>query len=89
MCGRYLLTTPAEALARLFGFIDRPNLRPRYNVAPTQTVLAVLVDPETQRRAGAQVRMDRYIAVRRANASNSLTPRVLLRSDAARHSPAF
>ena len=58
MCGRYLLTTPAEALARLFGFIDRPNLRPRHNVAPTQTVLAVLVDPEMQRRAGAQLRWD-------------------------------
>jgi putative SOS response-associated peptidase YedK len=36
MCGRYLLTTPSEALARLFSFIERPNLPPRYNIAPTQ-----------------------------------------------------
>ncbi|MCW5729223.1 MAG: SOS response-associated peptidase [Alphaproteobacteria bacterium] len=36
MCGRYSITTPVEALARLFGFPERPNLAPRYNLAPTQ-----------------------------------------------------
>ncbi|HLJ62860.1 MAG TPA: SOS response-associated peptidase [Stellaceae bacterium] len=35
MCGRYLLTTPAEALRQLFDFIEQPNLGPRYNIAPT------------------------------------------------------
>jgi putative SOS response-associated peptidase YedK len=36
MCGRYAITLPAEAMASLFGSLDRPNLAPRYNVAPTQ-----------------------------------------------------
>ncbi|MDB5406579.1 MAG: hypothetical protein JWL84_1491 [Rhodospirillales bacterium] len=36
MCGRYVLTSPAEALRRLFGFVEQPNLEPRVNVAPTQ-----------------------------------------------------
>ncbi len=39
MCGRYSLTTPVEAMARVFGFPGPwPNLPPRYNIAPTQTV---------------------------------------------------
>ena len=36
MCGRYSITTSTEALRRLFNFDDRPNLQPRYNLAPTQ-----------------------------------------------------
>src|SRR5260370_33652095 len=38
MCGRYLLKAPADALPRAFGFIEQPNLMPRYNIAPTQEV---------------------------------------------------
>ena len=41
MCGRYVLTTPAEALRRLFDFIEQPNLAPRYNIAPTQPVATI------------------------------------------------
>ena len=41
MCGRYyLLASPAD-LADLFGLADVPDLLPRYNIAPTQPVLAV------------------------------------------------
>jgi putative SOS response-associated peptidase YedK len=36
MCGRYKLTTPADVLRDVFGFIERPNLPARYNIAPTQ-----------------------------------------------------
>lgn len=36
MCGRYLLKAPAGALRRAFGFVEQPNLMPRYNIAPTQ-----------------------------------------------------
>lgn len=37
MCGRYMITTNAEALRRLFSIKGPPpNLQPRYNVAPTQ-----------------------------------------------------
>jgi len=38
MCGRYSLTTAPEALRRLFDFDTTPNLEPRYNIAPTQSV---------------------------------------------------
>ena len=38
MCGRYLITTPVEAIRQIFQVDQRPNLAPRYNVAPTQTV---------------------------------------------------
>jgi putative SOS response-associated peptidase YedK len=38
MCGRFLLQAPVDVLQRAFGFAERPNLQPRYNVAPTQTV---------------------------------------------------
>lgn len=41
MCGRFLLKTALEELARLFGFAERPNLAPRYNIAPTQEVPVV------------------------------------------------
>ncbi|HVM81646.1 MAG TPA: SOS response-associated peptidase [Stellaceae bacterium] len=36
MCGRYLLKSPVDALRRAFGFVEQPNLMPRYNIAPTQ-----------------------------------------------------
>jgi putative SOS response-associated peptidase YedK len=38
MCGRFVLRTPVEELRRAFGFVEQPNLMPRYNVAPTQEV---------------------------------------------------
>ena len=38
MCGRYLITTPVEAIRQIFQVDQRPNLAPRYNVAPTQSV---------------------------------------------------
>jgi putative SOS response-associated peptidase YedK len=41
MCGRYSITTPVEALRRAFDFAERPNLAPRYNAAPTQSLPVV------------------------------------------------
>ncbi len=41
MCGRYSLTSPSESVVRLFGLDSRPNLPPRYNIAPTQDVAVV------------------------------------------------
>jgi putative SOS response-associated peptidase YedK len=53
MCGRYTLHTEKEALAERFGFdpSDLAELKPRYNIAPTDPVLAVRV-VEGARRAG-------------------------------------
>lgn len=36
MCGRYMITAPVTAMAELFDVPERPNLAPRYNVAPMQ-----------------------------------------------------
>lgn len=41
MCGRFTITDPQEGLRALFGANDPPELKPRYNVAPTQTVAVV------------------------------------------------
>ena len=41
MCSRFSLTTPLEALRRLFQFQERPNLAARYNITPTSQVLAI------------------------------------------------
>ncbi len=44
MCGRYSLTTPVEAVGRLFEVAERPNLPPRYNIAPSQEAPVVHSD---------------------------------------------
>ncbi len=49
MCGRFTLRTPADELARLFTDLHCPDLvrpdptlfRPRFNIAPTQSVLVI------------------------------------------------
>jgi putative SOS response-associated peptidase YedK len=43
MCGRYSITTPTEALRKIFGFAGLPNLGANYNVAPTHAVPFVRV----------------------------------------------
>lgn len=49
MCGRFLLTAPPEAVQRLFGFLELPNLEPRYNIAPSQPVAAMVRDAAAER----------------------------------------
>jgi putative SOS response-associated peptidase YedK len=48
MCGRYTLTTPQEVLVARFGLttVQFP-VRPRYNIAPTQSVAVVFNDAPT------------------------------------------
>lgn len=38
MCGRYMMTSPVEAMQQLFQFEERPNLPARFNIAPSQDV---------------------------------------------------
>src|SRR5437016_5141367 len=38
MCGRFLITSPPDALKALFGYSETPNYPARFNVAPTQPV---------------------------------------------------
>jgi putative SOS response-associated peptidase YedK len=41
MCGRFLLFSSGPKIAEEFDLTGFPELAPRYNVAPTQPVLAV------------------------------------------------
>ncbi len=49
MCGRYELSSHPTAIALAFGLAHPPDLRPRYNIAPTQQVPIVRVDQAGQR----------------------------------------
>ena len=42
MCGRYSLTASPEEIRALFGYDERPNFPPRYNIAPTQPIAIVI-----------------------------------------------
>ena len=56
MCGRFALTTGISELQARFGFVmDGAAVLPRYNIAPTQPVLAVLAGSNGGRR-GVMVR---------------------------------
>ncbi len=48
MCGRYTLKTPNPRLQELFGLDDLPHLVPRFNIAPTQSVLTVRLAESAQ-----------------------------------------
>ncbi|MFC0043882.1 SOS response-associated peptidase [Metabacillus iocasae] len=50
MCGRFYLHTPLEELKSVFHFDYSHELEPRYNIAPTQSVLAIV--QENERRIG-------------------------------------
>ena len=46
MCGRFTLKTSRAKIAKLLGLKAVPTLEPRYNIAPSQPVLAVRLEPE-------------------------------------------
>jgi len=51
MCGRFTLRVSPVELADLFGLADLLPAESRYNIAPTQTVFAVRVNPAGNREA--------------------------------------
>ena len=55
MCGRYSLTSPVEAVRRLFGLVPGDAMAARYNVAPSQVVPLV-----RRRGSGNEVAMLRW-----------------------------
>jgi putative SOS response-associated peptidase YedK len=44
MCGRFVITSPPEALRQVFGYIEQPNFPPRHNIAPTQPIPVVILE---------------------------------------------
>ncbi len=51
MCGRYTLKAPRKAIAEAFDLAELPQLLPRYNIAPTQPVPVVRLDPASGERS--------------------------------------
>src|SRR5262245_49972187 len=51
MCGRFAFYSAHEAIARLFGIADAPEVEPHWNIAPTQFV------PVVRERAGSARRL--------------------------------
>ncbi len=44
MCGRFAFYSPSEAVAALFGVTQSAEVKPRYNIAPTQYIAAIRKD---------------------------------------------
>ncbi len=49
MCGRYTLSTPSDVVRDLFELSEAPELRPRFNIAPTQEASVVRVQGDARR----------------------------------------
>jgi len=50
VCGRFNQTASGEEVAEAFGLDEAPELAPRYNIAPTQPVAVIGIQPKTGRR---------------------------------------
>jgi putative SOS response-associated peptidase YedK len=50
VCGRFTLTASGDEVAEAFGLDEAPSLEPRYNIAPSQDVVAVVLGPDGRRR---------------------------------------
>jgi putative SOS response-associated peptidase YedK len=46
MCGRFTLNTSAKIIAEFFKLSEVPDIEPRYNIAPTQSIATITVDSE-------------------------------------------
>jgi len=50
MCGGFTQTAPPEMIAQQFGIPTLPLFTPRYNIAPSQPIAAIRIDPDTATR---------------------------------------
>ena len=55
VCGRYVLTKPNEVIQEHFELFETPQLRPRFNVAPTDRMPVVRLRAKDEGR-----RLDRF-----------------------------
>ena len=55
MCGRFNQTASGEEVAEAFDLDEAPELAPRYNIAPTQPIAVVGIQPRTGRRGLAML----------------------------------
>ena len=86
MCGRYSFTLPPDAIRELFRVMTGLNLRPRYNIAPTQEAPVIGLD-ETGERA---LKMYRWGLVPRwSKTLPTSAPMINARAESIAEKPAF
>ena len=56
MCGRFSQTASTDIIAEQFQVTDLPLFPPRYNIAPSQPVVAIRIEPDTTTRRLVQLR---------------------------------
>lgn len=56
MCGRFTQTASPEVIAQQFALTDPPLFTPRYNIAPSQPIAAIRIDPGTTTRTLVMLR---------------------------------
>jgi len=56
MCGRYTLRITSQELAEFFDLLREPETTPRYNIAPTQNVLAIRAASDNSTREAVAMR---------------------------------
>jgi putative SOS response-associated peptidase YedK len=104
MCGRFNLTAPGELVAEEFDLDEAPLLKPRFNIAPSQPIATIRLQPESGRRGLAELRwglaLETRADPRRADPQGELFPglastpvserrQINARSETAARSPAF
>ena len=56
MCGRFTQTASPEVIAQQFHLTDPPLFTSRYNIAPSQPIAAIRIDPDTATRTLVMLR---------------------------------
>ena len=56
MCGRFTQTKSPDVIAEQFQLQEPPLFKTRYNIAPSQSVVAIRITPESSTRAGVLLR---------------------------------
>jgi putative SOS response-associated peptidase YedK len=56
MCGRFTLRASPRLIAETFDLFNMPELAPRYNIAPSQSVAVVREQPDAQGRELAMLK---------------------------------
>jgi putative SOS response-associated peptidase YedK len=90
MCGRYSITSPPEAIQRIFQVPELPNLPARYNVAPTQDVPVVRLDTREEGDGGRHLVQLRWGLIPFWADDPSIASRMInARAESAADKPAF
>lgn len=94
MCGRFTLRTPLTVLIEQFdldasGDRQLPLFEARYNIAPTQYIFVVRVDPTTSTRGGAMLRWGLIPSWATADKLGAGPPLINARSETLAEKPSF